>query len=292
MATVGTLQFRAGRMNYDGKIVAPDKRKGLIHIYLNQEDSLNHFTWKDRTTGAAELDLIIFPEDATFKRIPKCTTGRVYLLEYTQTKQKYFFWLQEPKTDKDDEIERKVNQSLNGVEADTTQTQPTTQSTSASTSTTAGASTPSSQADLQRLLIQSLNAMKPQQQPEQPEGPSLSAIMNPDALIPILTNPSVVTQLRPFLPEELRATEDLVSLVRSPQFQQSLEGFSAALQTGQIGSLMSQFNLDPSKGNDLESFLLAIQSYANGNAQNQSGSQSETKEKQSDTKKEDKMDES
>ena len=40
-----------------------------------------HFQWKDRTTGTIEDDLIIFPEEATFYKVEKCTTGvRVPLL--------------------------------------------------------------------------------------------------------------------------------------------------------------------------------------------------------------------
>ncbi len=48
-----------------GVQVTPDKRKGLVSLY--QDDQLMHFTWKDRSTGTLEDDLIIFPDDCEFQ---------------------------------------------------------------------------------------------------------------------------------------------------------------------------------------------------------------------------------
>lgn len=44
------VEFRAGRMNFIGKMVHPDTRKGLVYL-TQSEDGLMHFCWKDRTTG-------------------------------------------------------------------------------------------------------------------------------------------------------------------------------------------------------------------------------------------------
>jgi 26S proteasome regulatory subunit N13 len=91
----------------------PDKRKGKIEINTSPEDQLLHFKWKDRSTGQVETDLIIFPEEAVFKRVKQCTTGRVYLLEWKGTERRLFFWMQEPSEDKDAELCEKVNKALN-----------------------------------------------------------------------------------------------------------------------------------------------------------------------------------
>lgn len=47
------VEFRAGKMHMKGKMVHPDKRKGLVYVHQS-EDSLMHFCWKDRTTGTVE----------------------------------------------------------------------------------------------------------------------------------------------------------------------------------------------------------------------------------------------
>ncbi|KAJ2947965.1 hypothetical protein O0L34_g9758 [Tuta absoluta] len=99
-------------MTLKGRMVHPDKRKGLLYVYQG-EDSLMHFCWKDRTTGEVEDDLLIFPDDCEFVRVNECTTGRVYVLKFKSFAKKYFFWMQEPKTEKDDDYCRRINEALN-----------------------------------------------------------------------------------------------------------------------------------------------------------------------------------
>ncbi|XP_053308879.1 proteasomal ubiquitin receptor ADRM1 [Spea bombifrons] len=106
------VEFRAGKMSLKGSTVTPDKRKGLVYIQQT-DDSLIHFCWKDRTSGNVEDDLIIFPDDCEFKRVAQCTTGRVFVLKFKAGSKRLFFWMQEPKADKDEENCRKVNEYLN-----------------------------------------------------------------------------------------------------------------------------------------------------------------------------------
>jgi 26S proteasome regulatory subunit N13 len=47
------LEFKAGKMNLQGTMVHPDKRKGLVYVHQS-DDSLMHFCWKDRNTGIVE----------------------------------------------------------------------------------------------------------------------------------------------------------------------------------------------------------------------------------------------
>ncbi|XP_076678923.1 regulatory particle non-ATPase 13 isoform X2 [Andrena cerasifolii] len=106
------VEFKAGKMTMKGKMVYPDTRKGQLYVYQS-DDSLMHFCWKDRTTGSIEDDLIIFPDDCEFKHVPQCKTGRVYLLRFKSSNKKFFVWLQDLKTDKDEEHCRKINEILN-----------------------------------------------------------------------------------------------------------------------------------------------------------------------------------
>ncbi|XP_034393636.1 proteasomal ubiquitin receptor ADRM1-like [Cyclopterus lumpus] len=106
------VEFRAGKMTLKGNVVTPDKRKGTVYIQQS-DDSLIHFCWKDRTTGNVDDDLIIFPDDCEFKKVSQCTTGRVFVLKFKAGSKRLFFWMQEPKIDKDDEYCRKVNEYLN-----------------------------------------------------------------------------------------------------------------------------------------------------------------------------------
>ncbi|KAL3059526.1 hypothetical protein OYC64_014187 [Pagothenia borchgrevinki] len=106
------VEFRAGKMTMKSSTVTPDKRKGQVYIQQT-DDSLIHFCWKDRTTGNVDDDLIIFPDDCEFKRVSQCTTGRVFVLKFKAGSKRLFFWMQEPKSEKDEEHCRKVNEFLN-----------------------------------------------------------------------------------------------------------------------------------------------------------------------------------
>jgi len=376
--TKNLVEFRAGKMNLRGKMVHPDKRKGQVYVYQS-EDSLMHFCWKDRTKGTVEDDLIIFPDDIKFSRVSQCTTGRVYLLRFSSSNRKFFFWMQEPKSDKDDEYCKKVNEVLNnpptpdasragsggggaggfgglppelaaglgegdlqnllgnmsqqqlmqllggmgmggagglgglsslmggrgtqqsestpasrahsspGPRASTTdsvtsaqrpitaatttaQTAATTAATPAATTAAipAAGTTPASAAapniqlsDLQNILT----GMGGAGLPEPKENIDLSKALTPDVMIPILANKDVQARLLPFLPEgeSLPKTEaELKATVKSPQFQQAINSFSAALASGQLGPLMNQFNLGEDVANaaaqgDVEAFVKAMQ---------------------------------
>lgn len=111
--TRNLVEFKAGKMEMRDKMVHPIKKQGLVYLRQSQDDNLMHFCWKDRQSGVVEDDLILFPDDCEFKRVKECTTGRVYVLKMKSSNRKLFFWMQESRTDKDDEFCKKINEMLN-----------------------------------------------------------------------------------------------------------------------------------------------------------------------------------
>ncbi|KAM8947529.1 proteasomal ubiquitin receptor ADRM1 isoform 3-T3 [Pelodytes ibericus] len=360
------VEFRAGKMSLKGSTVTPDKRKGLVYIQQT-DDSLIHFCWKDRTSGNVEDDLIIFPDDCEFKRVAQCTTGRVFVLKFKAGSKRLFFWMQEPKTDKDEENCRKVNEYLNnppmpgalggsgsgghelsalggglqsllgnmshnqlmqligptglgglgaltgpGLASLLGSGGPTTSSSSSSSRSQSAAVTPSSTTSSTRTTsaapvtpaaaaapppaatpspaVSSGNGASAAASPTQPiqlsdlqnilatmnvpatgEGGQrvdLASVLTPEIMAPILANAEVQERLMPYLPsgESLPQTADEIqNTLTSPQFQQALSMFSAALASGQLGPLMSQFGLpaeavEAANKGDIEAFAKAMQS--------------------------------
>uniref|UniRef100_A0A8C7EDV8 ADRM1 26S proteasome ubiquitin receptor n=1 Tax=Nothoprocta perdicaria TaxID=30464 RepID=A0A8C7EDV8_NOTPE len=271
------VEFRAGKMSLKGSTVTPDKRKGLVYIQQT-DDSLIHFCWKDRTSGNVEDDLIIFPDDCEFKRVPQCTTGRVYVLKFKAGSKRLFFWMQEPKTDKDEEHCRKVNEYLNnppmpgalggntsgghelsalgGTVHSLSRSQSAAVTPSSTTSSTRVTPAPSAPA------AASVTSPSPV-----PSSVDLATVLTPEIMAPILANAEVQERLMPYLPsgESLPQTaEEIQNTLTSPQFQQALSMFSAALASGQLGPLMSQFGLpaeavDAANKGDVEAFAKAMQ---------------------------------
>eukprot|EP01091_Cochliopodium_minus_P009469 TRINITY_DN2336_c0_g1_i4.p1 TRINITY_DN2336_c0_g1~~TRINITY_DN2336_c0_g1_i4.p1 ORF type:complete len:113 (-),score=29.74 TRINITY_DN2336_c0_g1_i4:92-430(-) len=106
------VEFKAGRCNREGNTVSPLPEKGIVKMKLN-DDELVHLTWTGIESNKTEIDLILFPGDAVFKKIDSVKDGRVYLLKFTSTPQRQFFWMQDPNLEKDAEILKKITSYLN-----------------------------------------------------------------------------------------------------------------------------------------------------------------------------------
>eukprot|EP00732_Lithocolla_globosa_P001887 Lithocolla_globosa_v1_NODE_1074_length_2895_cov_15.340845.p2 type:complete len:369 gc:universal NODE_1074_length_2895_cov_15.340845:1694-2800(+) len=310
------VEFKAGRMFMEGTTVKPDKRKGLV--YMEQgDDSLMHFCWKDRTTGAVEEDLILFPVDAEFKHVPQCKTGRVYLLKFSSTDRKLFFWLQEPKDTKDEENCQKVNNLINnpptpGSSADpleglggginreqlmqwlaqgaagqgspspaaTTTTTTTATTTTTTTTTTTASTTATTSTAAATTSVDTATAMDTSSDTTGPvsletlksvlanitptSNIDLSNILTVGAVSSLLKNKDLCKELFPFLPPNHEHTaSEIEDVIKSPQFKEACQTLNAALQQGQLETLLVQLGLDPVVGGaqgGLEAFLAAIQS--------------------------------
>ena len=79
-------------MKLDGRIVKPDRRKGLIRI-IKDAQGVKIFQWCDAETKTPIDTLYAFPGDCKFEKV-KQSDDRVYLLEYRSTQQRHFYYLQ------------------------------------------------------------------------------------------------------------------------------------------------------------------------------------------------------
>ena len=100
-------------------------------------------------------------------------------------------------------------------------------------------------------------------------GPGLSDILTPASVGHLLRSDDVRGRLTQHLPEEHRSTQDLEELMRTPQFQNQLERFSHALQSGQMD--LAQFGLNPGTGFGVAEFLQAIQAQVTANEEKEGG---------------------
>ncbi|CAI0628057.1 unnamed protein product [Linum tenue] len=249
------LEFRAGKMHLEGKKVVPDTRKGLVRIDRGEE-GLIHFQWLDRTLNAVEDDQIIFPDEAVFEKVGQAS-GRVYILKFNTDDRKFFFWMQEPNAEGDEELCTSVNYHINRPleileeEPDTTALQMSEDMVEDEISSRAGnlvlpnlgsgsmsdvtsSSGPVRLEDLQRILSNI-----------EPGGFGLGDIFRPDLIMPLMDTLPVEERLVSYLPEGPWTPEDILELLQSAPFRQQIDSFTYVLKTGQID--LSQFGVDPSK---------------------------------------------
>ena len=83
MGPKALVSFRAGKMNYDGRMVIPDRRKGLIQV-IEDHGGMKQFQWCDYDTKNPIDSFYVFPDDSKFEKV-KQSKDRVYLLEMKHT---------------------------------------------------------------------------------------------------------------------------------------------------------------------------------------------------------------
>lgn len=111
----GLVEFRAGRAFLDEqtRMVTADKKRGKIKL-IKDEQGILKFQWFNRISKQKELDLMLMPTTAKWEKVNECKDGRVFLLRMISANRKHFFWMQEPKDDKDDEYSTNINKLCNG----------------------------------------------------------------------------------------------------------------------------------------------------------------------------------
>jgi hypothetical protein len=140
------ITFKAGKCDItsrDGnkQSVKPVAGPGYVYLYQG-EDEFVHFCWRprDKSLDESELDLIMIPGDGSFspytgkdaaedsESVKSPTDGRVFVLKFNSSSQRYLFWLQSksqhPRGDaswfseRDLKIGQIVDMLLNGEEID------------------------------------------------------------------------------------------------------------------------------------------------------------------------------
>ncbi|XP_022149851.1 26S proteasome regulatory subunit RPN13 isoform X2 [Momordica charantia] len=240
------LEFRAGKMCFEGKRVVPDTRKGLVRIGRGEEGLL-HFQWLDRTQNVIEDDQIVFPDEAVFEKVNQAS-GRVYLLKFKTDDRKFFFWMQEPKAEEDQQLCSSINDYLNRP-LEFLEEEPVASTPIQVSEGTVEENIPSSSSlrpvkleDLQRILS-NIDSSDIDLDPD--AGFGLGDLLKPDLIMPLLETLPLEQSLASYLPEGPWSPEDILELLQSPPFRQQVESFTYVLRTGQID--LSQFGIDPSK---------------------------------------------
>lgn len=121
---------------------------------------------------------------------------------------------------------------------------------------------------------------------QQPGGNiDLSGAVNTETTAKLLSDTERIGDLTTHLPSidtDDSAKQQLKDTISSPQFQQALSMFSNALQSGQLGPVVSQFELSPdavaaANSGNLEQFVKAMEKTATSSAAADTGDDAEMK---------------
>ncbi|KAJ3434568.1 adhesion regulating molecule 1 110 kda cell membrane glycoprotein [Anaeramoeba flamelloides] len=255
------VSFRAGKMNKSGNLVSPDKRKGMVQVVKSPE-GIVQFQWKDRVKGDIVDNFFLFPGDAVLKKVYQCTTGRVVLLRFNQGRRRFFYWLQEPKEDKDQELLDNVNKAINGeVYVDPKSSKKISTATTSSTGKGKGdekeKKSTNTQNQSQNLIpdlgniIGNLQSEMEKMQNQKPV-PHLVELLKPERIGPLLQeNEDLKNRLIEFLPLKQRSSQDIDDFIHSPQYLQALNRLEYAISTLPPQTIFTHFGLEGGDQNQM-----------------------------------------
>ncbi|KAF8322498.1 adhesion regulating molecule [Clavulina sp. PMI_390] len=285
---------RAIRESDSSDTVVPQAPQGEITITEN-DDGLVHFNWINRQTRVNELDLIIFPEDASFVKVTQSPGGRVHVLKFSSSDQRYFFWFQDSHTGAHESYAANLTGLLEdpeftvdhaadaaGRSATASTSSAPAASSSSSTAAPAGGPTPEQLEQFRRLVAGLPSGAGSQMGSGLPEL-SLSDVLSPTALAPLFStaSPAVLRTIFPTLPSDMPippSPEALRRVVESPQFQAQVRALDRALQTGLVGSLVVGLGLPEEAGLGIGPFLEAIKKQAKDRKDSQGSGSGESME--------------
>jgi len=279
---------RALRHSDSSNTVTPQATPGEITITEN-DDGLIHFNWTNRETRNVEMDLIIFPSDATFLPVAQAPGGRIHVLKFSSSDQRYFFWFQDSFPGAHASYARNLNGLLEdpdfsvGFDRDADDAARAGEQLVASTSTAANVSASISgtasggtaqptpeQLEAFRQLIAGLPTSAAASSSSGSPDLALGDVLSPQALAPLFAtaSPETLRAIFPTLPTDMPippSPEVLRRIVESPQFQAQVRALDRALQTGLVGSLVVGLGLPEGAGLGIRPFLDAIKAQAKAN---------------------------
>lgn len=241
------VEFKAGKMDWDGKKVTADKKKGKVLLFTSEEEQLTRLQWIDRESNDVGIDLIVI-NDAYFQKIEKVKDGRVYILRFTSSDKKLFFWMQEPKTEGDEELIKKFNESIGApIPEKKSGGAAAAPAAGAAAAGAAAAGAPGSAVDpqLSAILQQFLESQGGQQGSRTPPIP-MTTVLTTEVLGSLGPDEAAVNEMMPLLPEGHRTPEGVREALSSPQLQQSLRALTQAVHSDQLPVLFASLGLDPS----------------------------------------------
>ena len=283
------IQIRAGRMEKEGKLVKPETKKGVFTL-VNDTSGALEILWTNMNDPTDTQTTMVFPGEATFDRVTKCTTGRVFVLDFKGNRQ-MFWWLQESNEDRDEELLKVMKKHLEQKGS----------GSSGNAGSSGGAGSGQQGLDmnsLQSILANLGGGAGASAAPRPPAGSSTGAAPRPAAppidevdIQDVVTSPEVLaainedpayymTQLHQYLPDGVDPSDDIVEQLRNPQVSGTAGLLQAAVsQADGFREIVNAFNLGEPNGIGATAFLRHVEEAAKKKKEDEEKKKKEAEEK-------------
>jgi hypothetical protein len=91
------IDILAGKMNFDGKKVSPDPRKGLLRLVIDGMTDRVTLQWLNREVNPPAVENE-WTGPVTVEEVPSAKSGKVYVIKPNGSTDKHFVWIQQSST--------------------------------------------------------------------------------------------------------------------------------------------------------------------------------------------------
>ncbi|KAM3132702.1 hypothetical protein pb186bvf_015247 [Paramecium bursaria] len=260
------LTIPCGRFTYEKETKKATRlnEPGQLILNLNLQNEL-YLCWVNTETSEVQFEQYLIKGDVKFEKVKGI--NRVLLLKFESYDDKFFFWIQDPDSSKDDLYIKRFNEIVQQQVLDDAQDQIQTQQQLPQQPQAIQSQAPPQQIpQLQQQTIQQtqpqLSQNRPQQNQQQPNyqeiqrqllramgqqqaTTSLVDILTPEFLKSIAQDEEYLNNILLLLPEEQRDPDQVLPNLLSPQFQQALQSLTQALQTQEYFTVISSLGFNP-----------------------------------------------
>ncbi|CAE6523974.1 unnamed protein product [Rhizoctonia solani] len=277
------VSIKAGRaFRREGtNFIDSESTRGTLLLEAGEDDLL-YLRWRTRdgdTSAREDLELVVFPPDATLKKISNDPSVRIYALSFQSSDQLHFFWLQDPDGSQDASNIERINtiiaefdpESIDGTTANAGSAGVTTRPEVTNNNVQGAPTGPLNPEQLDSVVQEILRNLQGHSRAGVAPDVALSDILTPSTLTSLLQDPEVVGSLTQFLPPELLSSSHAASVsiqelmkqtVASAPFRASVRSLDQALSTGLLGGLVTNLGMPVEAGLGIHPFLEAIKAQA------------------------------
>lgn len=281
------VEFKAGKLTLSGTTVTADKARGTLSLVESAVDGQTRMQWRTRPTEQKDPEVLVTPSKFSVEKVPECKDGRVILVrDKTRTpERKLFFWMQEPKADKDDEIIESMKKAFQNARAprgspesglfgdmagalgggaagdDAKGLQDALQASMQEflrTQGGAGAAGPAGSAGAGAAGAAGGAGAMAMAQARQMQAKSLQNVVQQSDLIIDSLDEKARQELYEFLPAGQQNEKGLLEALRSAQLQQGAAQLNRVLNSAQYGNIAVSFGLDNTGEIGSTAFINAI----------------------------------
>ncbi|CAE7127448.1 unnamed protein product [Rhizoctonia solani] len=278
------FSIKAGRAfrREGSNFIDSESARGTLLLEAGEDDLL-YLRWRTRdgdTSTREDLELVVFPSDATLEKISNDPSVRMYVLKFQSSDQLHFFWLQDPDGSQDADSIGRINrlmsefdpESIGGATASTENVSSRGITTGVSNTSVQGAPAGSLNADqLDSVVQEILRNLQGHRRAGVAPDVALSDILTSSTLASLLQDPEAIGPLTQFLPQDLVSSSHAASVsvqelmkqtIASAPFRASVRSLDQALSTGLLGGLVANLGMPVEAGLGIHPFLEAIKAQA------------------------------